>query len=141
MRFRDVAYGDLFVYWNSEKHIVCVKTDDREACCLVDGEFYRIHPNKKVQPPSEISPGEFALDTSGRTMIARQQGSHYLCQYFLCIDSDILPKSAVSIVPTGKGDVKELKEEVNIMLNRLGTIIGQAQTLVKSMKVILDSGK
>lgn len=138
MRSRDIARGTLFAVTQRETHLIALKTGDREAYCFTTGEFISLHPNKSIEQVTDPQPGEYALDSKGRPVLARKQGEHYHVQYFIKTGVAILPKEQITPVFVNQRDARKLREEVNIIVDRLEVMLKNAQTMLETVKVMVS---
>lgn len=149
MKFKDLLAGQIFTYWELDRHRTAIKIGERgtsqreRAVCLDSGELLDIHHNKDVKSLERIPEDlDLKFGRDGQAFLCSPvNDGKMLARRVLLIGGEIMHESDLKTVTAPKaGGDEELRSQVNIILNLWDKKIDELKTLRDTLKMMIEAG-
>jgi hypothetical protein len=148
MKFKDLASGEIFTFWELDKHHTAIKIGERGTCereravCLDSGEIVDVHHNKDVKSIERIPEDlELKFRRNGQAFLCSPvNDGNVLARRVILIGGEIMHEKDLrtATAPQAGGD-EELKSQVNIILNLWGKKLKELETLGETLRMMIET--
>lgn len=147
MKFKDLPSGEIFTYWEHDKHHTAIKIGERgtaereRAVCLESGEIVDVHHNKDVKELDKIDETlEYKVGRDGQAFLCSPMTEgKMLAHRVILIGSEIMNEKDLKTVSRRKdGGERNADLEVYIMMQTLERKIKELETLFAGVKMLLQ---
>ena len=137
MTYGALEIGRLFTIMYDHEAGTLLKCDARRTIALHSGQLVTVHPNKKVEPLTQIgySKSLFIAEYRGSPVIARKLSATAIEVAYYCITKTDFCRNPAELkgIPYGSSD------EVDIILTRLKTHLEKSLSLADTLATLRET--